>query len=133
MVLERAVHELAQRFNMEYSFHYRNKLKRIAMLVSKQVQLCSLAWLTAATRVPRPLVGGCAARRLLMPLCPFALLLHDGMPAQDHCLYDLLIRNKSGELNAHIPLIISNHPDLGHIADMFGVPFKVRAARARDP
>jgi hypothetical protein len=44
---------------------------------------------------------------------------------QDHCLYDLLIRFKSGELsNCAIPVIVSNHPDLQAVADMFGVPFR---------
>ncbi|MCZ6805716.1 MAG: formyltetrahydrofolate deformylase [Deltaproteobacteria bacterium] len=41
----------------------------------------------------------------------------------DHCLYDLLLRQRSGELAAHIPLIISNHPDLEPVAAQFGVAF----------
>jgi|TARA_Y100000385_G_scaffold285753_1_gene346311 formyltetrahydrofolate deformylase len=41
----------------------------------------------------------------------------------DHCLYDILGRFKSGELNLDIPLIISNHLDLKPIANSFGVPF----------
>ena len=28
----------------------------------------------------------------------------------DHCLYDLLIRRDSRELNCEIPVVISNHP-----------------------
>lgn len=44
---------------------------------------------------------------------------------QDHCLYDLLIRFKSGELpNCELPVIISNHPDLEPVAKMFGVEFR---------
>eukprot|EP00798_Chlamydomonas_sp_ICE-L_P029041 gene29041-32242_t len=42
----------------------------------------------------------------------------------DHCLYDLLIRSKSGELDCKIPVIISNHPDLEPVAKMFGVEFR---------
>jgi hypothetical protein len=42
----------------------------------------------------------------------------------DHCLFDLLIRQRSGELHCDIPVVISNHPDLGHVADMFGVDFE---------
>ncbi|KAG2448657.1 hypothetical protein HYH02_006014 [Chlamydomonas schloesseri] len=76
-VLERAIAELANRFNMKWKISYTNKVKRMAVLVSKQ----------------------------------------------DHCLYDLLIRHRSGELRCEIPLIISNHPDLKHIADTFDVPF----------
>jgi formyltetrahydrofolate hydrolase len=30
----------------------------------------------------------------------------------DHCLIDLLWRWDAGELDAEIPLVISNHPDL---------------------
>ncbi|MEC3907546.1 formyltetrahydrofolate deformylase [Tamlana sp. 2201CG12-4] len=41
----------------------------------------------------------------------------------DHCLYDLLGRYNSGELNLEIPFIISNHNDLKSIADSFNIPF----------
>lgn len=41
----------------------------------------------------------------------------------DHCLYELLLRNKSGELPAQIVHIFSNHKDLESIADYFKVPF----------
>ncbi|MGC6430900.1 MAG: formyltetrahydrofolate deformylase [Jejuia sp.] len=41
----------------------------------------------------------------------------------DHCLYDLLGRYNSGELNLEIPFIISNHLDLKSIADSFKIPF----------
>ena len=41
----------------------------------------------------------------------------------DHCLYDILGRYASGELNVEIPIIISNHPDLEHIAKAFKVPY----------
>ncbi len=42
---------------------------------------------------------------------------------QDHCLYDLLVRHRTGELNCEIAAIISNHPDAGPIATHFGIPF----------
>ena len=41
----------------------------------------------------------------------------------NHCLYDLLIRYSSGELDVDIPFIISNHDDLRHIANQFKIPF----------
>jgi formyltetrahydrofolate deformylase len=41
----------------------------------------------------------------------------------DHCLYDLLLRHKYGELDVDIPLIISNHPDLEHVGQHFGVAY----------
>ena len=40
-----------------------------------------------------------------------------------HCLFDLLARYTAGEWNVDIPLIISNHPDLQHVAERFGIPF----------
>ncbi|MEZ4369258.1 MAG: formyltetrahydrofolate deformylase [Polyangiaceae bacterium] len=43
----------------------------------------------------------------------------------DHCLYDLLLRHRAGELQCSIPLIVSNHPDLGRVAEDFDVPFHV--------
>ena len=41
----------------------------------------------------------------------------------DHCLYDLLLRQRAGELSTEIPMIISNHSDLEPVAKQFGVPF----------
>ena len=77
-VLEHAVGELAKRYEMEWRIYYDNKVKRVAILVSKL----------------------------------------------DHCLYDLLIRLKAGELSCQVPVIISNHPDLAPIAQQFGVTFR---------
>lgn len=42
---------------------------------------------------------------------------------QDHCLLDLLWRQRSGELVAEIPLVISNHPNLEATAKPFGVDY----------
>lgn len=42
----------------------------------------------------------------------------------DHCLWDLLIRHHSGELGrCEVPVVVSNHPDLGYVARSFGVDF----------
>src|SRR5690242_4365430 len=41
----------------------------------------------------------------------------------DHCLYDLLLRHRAGELRCQIALIVSNHPDLAPVAAQFAVPF----------
>jgi formyltetrahydrofolate deformylase len=43
----------------------------------------------------------------------------------DHCLYDLLLRQRAGELSADIVAVISNHADLAPVAGQFGVPFHV--------
>ena len=50
----------------------------------------------------------------------------------DHCLYDLLIRHKSGELNCEIPIVISNHPNLGEVCDQFKIPFVHVPIRERE-
>jgi len=42
---------------------------------------------------------------------------------QDHCLLDLLWRTRTGELPMQVPLVISNHPDLGALAEEFGARF----------
>ena len=41
----------------------------------------------------------------------------------DHCLVDLLYRQRNGELRCDFPLIISNHLDTKCHADFYGVPF----------
>ncbi len=49
----------------------------------------------------------------------------------DHCLYDLLLRHRSGELDCDLALIISNHPDLEETAKHFGIDFRlVRKTKA---
>ena len=40
-----------------------------------------------------------------------------------HCLFDILSRYTAGDWNVEIPLIISIHPDLQHVAERFGIPF----------
>jgi len=41
----------------------------------------------------------------------------------DHCLDDLLYRHRTGELKMEVPAIVSNHPDLRHLAEWHGIPF----------
>ena len=41
----------------------------------------------------------------------------------DHCLLDLLWRNRRGELDMTVVMVISNHPDLADQVRPFGVPF----------
>ena len=41
----------------------------------------------------------------------------------DHCLTDLLWCWDSGELEAEIPLVVSNHPDLASRVEAYGIPF----------
>ena len=42
---------------------------------------------------------------------------------EDHCLLDLLWRNRRGELDMSVSMVISNHPDLADQVRPFGVPF----------
>ena len=42
---------------------------------------------------------------------------------QQHCLYDLLYRNKSGSLDCEVAFIVSNHADAKSIAKDFGIKF----------
>jgi formyltetrahydrofolate deformylase len=43
----------------------------------------------------------------------------------DHCLVDLLYRQRSGELACEIPLIVSNHADVERWADFYHIPLHV--------
>ena len=43
----------------------------------------------------------------------------------DHCLWDLLLRHRAGELPCEIPLIVSNHETLRPIAEQFGIEYAV--------
>jgi formyltetrahydrofolate deformylase len=48
----------------------------------------------------------------------------------DHCLYDLLLRHRSGELACDIPLIVSNHDTLAPVAAQFGIAFELTPVTA---
>jgi len=43
----------------------------------------------------------------------------------EHCIYDLLLRHRLGELDCDIPFIVSNHNELRAFAEGFGVPYHV--------
>jgi formyltetrahydrofolate deformylase len=44
---------------------------------------------------------------------------------EGHCLYDLLLRQRLGELAGDVVLVVSNHPELRPAAEYFGLPFEV--------
>ena len=77
VALENGIKEVGERLSMDWRLSYGAKVRRVALLVSKQ----------------------------------------------EHCLYDLLIRHRAGELACEIAMIISNHPDAESIAKHFGVAF----------
>lgn len=41
----------------------------------------------------------------------------------DHCLLDLLWRQRRGDLEMTVPMVVSNHPDLHDDVRQFGIPF----------
>ncbi len=75
--LEAGIREVGERMQMAVQLSYANRVRRVAIFVSKY----------------------------------------------DHCLYDLLLRHRAGELPCEIVFIVSNHADAAPIAAHFGVPF----------
>lgn len=43
----------------------------------------------------------------------------------DHCLWELLLRHRAGELMCDIALLLSNHEDLRPVAETFNIPYQV--------
>lgn len=92
--------------------------------------LTRIEWQLAGFNLPRDLIGP-AFNAIAQPLqANWRLHFSDDLPRiaiwvsrQDHCLYDLLWRQRAGELAVEIPLIISNHPHLEPIATQFGIDY----------
>ncbi|MBI1886475.1 MAG: formyltetrahydrofolate deformylase [Chloroflexi bacterium] len=90
-----------------------------------------LEWELAGFRVARDEVGEAfrpIAQRFGMT---WELRFSDYVPRMavlvsklEHCLYDLLWRQRAGELRAEVPLVMSNHPDLRPVAESFGVQYQ---------
>lgn len=92
--------------------------------------LTRIEWQLEGFNLPRDLIGP-AFNAIAQPLqANWRLHFSDAVPRiaiwvsrQDHCLFDLIWRQRAKEFAAEIPLIISNHPDLGAIAEQFGIDF----------
>jgi formyltetrahydrofolate deformylase len=92
--------------------------------------LTRIEWQLEGFNLPRELIGP-AFNAIALPLEAYwQLHFSDTVPRlaiwvsrQDHCLLDLILRQRSGEFAAEIPLIMSNHPHLEAIATQFGIPF----------
>ncbi|WP_141732612.1 formyltetrahydrofolate deformylase [Oligoflexus tunisiensis] len=89
-----------------------------------------LEWELDGFRVPRDQIAGEFAATAQELGLTWSLHFTDKRPRvsiwvskQDHCLIDLLGRQRSGDLRADIGLIISNHAELESIAEQFHVPF----------
>ncbi len=93
--------------------------------------LTRIEWQLHGFNLPRQLIGP-AFRAIAQPLCAnWKLHFSDTVPRiaiwaskQDHCLIDLIWRQRAQEFSAQIPLIISNHPDLKIIAEQFGIDYE---------
>ncbi|MBD2130837.1 formyltetrahydrofolate deformylase [Microcoleus sp. ZQ-A2] len=93
--------------------------------------LTRLEWQLDGFNLPRELIGP-AFNAIAQPLqAEWQLHFSDTIPRiaiwvsqQDHCLLDLLWRQRAKEFSAEIPLIISNHPNLQLISEQFGADFK---------
>jgi formyltetrahydrofolate deformylase len=53
---------------------------------------------------------------------------------EDHCLHDLLLLHRDGDLHCSIDMVISNHEDLAEVANGFTVPFHfIPVSNSGDP
>jgi formyltetrahydrofolate deformylase len=92
--------------------------------------LTRIEWLLDGFNLPRDLIGA-AFNAIAQPLgAKWELHFSDTVPRiaiwvsrQDHCLLDLIWRQKAKEFNADIPLIISNHPNLQEVAVQFSIDY----------
>ncbi|HEY9598933.1 MAG TPA: formyltetrahydrofolate deformylase [Cyanophyceae cyanobacterium] len=92
--------------------------------------LTRIEWQLDGFNLPRELIGP-AFQAIAQPLqAEWQLHFSDTIPRiaiwvsqQDHCLLDLLWRQRAKEFSAEIPLIISNHSHLQEISEQFGADF----------
>jgi formyltetrahydrofolate deformylase len=92
--------------------------------------LTRLEWQLEGFKLPRTLIGqafGAIADPLeatwQLHFSDENLRLAVWVSRQDHCLFDLLWRQKAQEFKAEIALIISNHEALRPTAEQFGIDF----------
>ena len=92
--------------------------------------LTRIEWQLDGFNLPRELIGP-AFNAIAQPLqATWQLHFSDTVPRiaiwvsrQEHCLFDLILRQQAKEFAAEIPLIISNHPDLKVVAEQFGINY----------
>lgn len=92
--------------------------------------LTRIEWQLEGFNLPRDLIGP-AFNAIAQPLqASWQLHFSDVVPRiaiwvsrQDHCLFDLIWRQRAGELHAEIPVVLGNHPDLGAIAEQFNIDY----------
>lgn len=92
--------------------------------------LTRIEWQLDGFNLPRDLIGP-AFNAIAQPLqAKWELHFSDTIrriaiwvSRQDHCLFDLIWRQRAKEFAAEIPLIISNHPDLKVVAEQFDIDY----------
>lgn len=92
--------------------------------------LTRIEWQLEHFNLPRELIGP-AFSAIAQPLqAKWEIHFSDAVPRiaiwvsrQNHCLFDLILRQQAKEFAAEIKLIISNHPDLEIVANQFGIPY----------
>ncbi|NJO40324.1 MAG: formyltetrahydrofolate deformylase [Cyanobacteria bacterium CRU_2_1] len=92
--------------------------------------LTRIEWQLEGFNLPREIIGA-AFNAIAQPLqAKWELHFSDDIPRiaiwvsrQDHCLFDLIWRQRATEFVADIPLILSNHPYLKPIAEQFGIDY----------
>jgi formyltetrahydrofolate deformylase len=92
--------------------------------------LTRIEWQIEGFNLPREVISP-AFQAIAQPLnAQWQLHFSDAQPRiavwvsrQDHCLFDLVWRQRAGEFAAEIPLILSNHPHLQSTAEQFGIAY----------
>jgi formyltetrahydrofolate deformylase len=92
--------------------------------------LTRIEWQLEGFNLPRDLIAP-AFNAIAQPLeAKWELHFSDTVPRiaiwvskQDHCLFDLIWRQRAKEFTAEIPLILSNHPNLKSVAEQFGIDY----------
>ncbi|MEA5507936.1 formyltetrahydrofolate deformylase [Halotia wernerae UHCC 0503] len=92
--------------------------------------LTRIEWQLDGFNLPRELIAP-AFNAIAQPLgAKWELHFSDTVPRiaiwvsrQDHCLFDLIWRQRAQEFDAEIPLIISNHSNLKNVVEQFGIDY----------
>ncbi|WP_341526896.1 formyltetrahydrofolate deformylase [Nostoc sp. UHCC 0302] len=93
--------------------------------------LTRIEWLLDGFNLPREFIAP-AFNAIAQPLsAKWELHFSDTIPRiaiwvsrQDHCLFDLIWRQRAKEFIAEIPLIISNHSNLKVVAEQFSIDYQ---------
>ncbi len=92
--------------------------------------LTRIEWQLEGFNLPRDLIAP-AFSAIAQPLeAQWQLHFSEAVPRiaiwvsrQEHCLFDLILRQRAKEFVAEIPLIVSNHADLEDVAAQFGIDY----------